>query len=142
MRRMGVLGSRHWDTPAGFGGCGQGKLRKKDVGRESGLDSWSLDWVLRRDVLWVDFSGSRSFSVGGVGSGHAVGMRLSNIVLRLFGWVAEGGRRALGFRVGVSTSKSGLLSSSRYRFIMNCVGEKGLSLSATREFSLWKPRVF
>lgn len=90
MRRMGVLGSRPLGFSAGLGGCGQEKLRRKDVGRESGLDSWSVDWVLRRDMLWVDFSGSGWFSVGGVGSGHTVGIGLSNIVLRRLGCVLDG----------------------------------------------------
>lgn len=135
MRRMGVLGLRHLGFSAGLGGCGQEKLRRKDVGRESALESWSLDWVLRRVMFRVDFSGSGRFSLGEVGSGHTVCMGLSNIVLRRLGCVLEG-LRELGFRVGVSTSESGQLSSSLYRFIMNCVGEKGLFFSVVREFSL------
>lgn len=140
MRRMGVLGSRHLGFSEGLGGCGQGKLRRNDVGRELGLESWSLDCVLRRGILRVDFSGSGRFSVGEVGSGHTVGIGLSNIVLRRLGYVLEG-LQELGFRVGVSTSDSGLLSSSLYRFIMNCVGEKGLLFSIIREFTLWRPRL-
>ena len=112
MRRMGVLGPRQLAAAAVLGGCGQGKLRREDGGRESGLESWSVDWMLRRDVVLFGFSGSGWVSVGGVGSGHAVGLGLSKIVLRRFGWVLEC-FRALGFRVGVSTSMSGLLSSSR-----------------------------
>lgn len=61
-----------------LGGCGQEKLRRKDVGRESGLEAWSLDSV---EMLWVDFSGSGWFCVGWVGSGQTVGVGLSKIVL-------------------------------------------------------------
>ena len=78
--------------------------------------------------------------MGEVGSGHTVGIGLSNIVLRRLGCVLEV-LQELGFRVGVSTSDSGLLSSSLYRFIMNCVGEKGLLFSVIRELALWRPRL-
>ena len=90
------------------GGFGQGKLRRKDGGRESGLESWSLEWVLRREVLRVGFSGSGWLMPDGVGSGHVVGVGSSKIVLRRLGCVPER-LCELGFRVGVSTSESGLL---------------------------------
>lgn len=124
MRRMGVLGPRQLGgalVEEGCGGCGQGMLRREEGGRESGLEVWELlDWVLRRDTmllllfLGVSFSGSAWFGVlGEVGRGQMVGVGLSKIVLRRFGWMLDILRELLGFRVGVSTSKSGLLSSSR-----------------------------
>lgn len=45
----------------GLGGWGQGKSRKKDVGREEGVEAWSVEWVLRREMLLLllfGFSGS------------------------------------------------------------------------------------
>lgn len=50
--------------------------------------------------------------LGRAGTGHTVGVGLSKMVLRRFGW-RLGDLRDLGFRVGVSTSESGSLSSSR-----------------------------
>lgn len=84
----------------------------EDGGREE--EDWSVEWVLRREVevlvLVLDcFSGSGWFAVG---RGHTVGVGLSNMVLRRFGWWL-GDRREWGFRVGVSISESGLLESSR-----------------------------
>ena len=93
-------------------------LRRAEGGREPGVEGWEvLDWVLRLVGLALGcegFSGSAWFAGSGeVGWGQMVGVGLSKIVLRRLGWMLEVRRELLGFRVGVSTSKSGLLSSSR-----------------------------
>lgn len=108
MRRMGVLGPR-WEglvEEEGLGGWGQGKLRREDGGREVGGEEGSVEWVLRREMLGA-FSGSGCVAVGVVGSGQTVGVGLSKIVLRRVKWRPED-LREVGFRVGVSTSESGV----------------------------------
>lgn len=84
------------------------------MGRESGLESCEVEWRLRREVLAVGFSGlgSGRSSVDGVASGQIVGVGSSKIVLRRLVWMEEG-LCELGFRVGVLTSESGPVSSSR-----------------------------
>lgn len=116
---MGVLGPRLMAVVGGWEGWGQGKLRRKEVGRESGLlESWEVDCRLWREemlavVSWVRFEGSGWDSGrGGAARGQTAGVGSSKIVLRRLGCV-EGGFRELGFRVGVSSSISALLSSSR-----------------------------
>lgn len=63
-------------------------------------------------LLLFGFSASGWFAVGGVCSGHTVGVGMSKMVLRRFEWRPED-MRGLGFRVGVSTSDSEVQSSSR-----------------------------
>ncbi len=114
MRRVGVAGPRQ--AVEGFGGCGQGKLRRKEGGREEeGEEAWEVDCWLRREVVGVGFLGSGSGSgwCGGerVARGQMVGVGSSKIVRRRLGWREEG-RRELGLRVGVSGSGSGVRSSS------------------------------
>lgn len=78
------------------------------MGREEGVGEGRPVW---REGLF-GFSGSGWRSGGGaVDRGQTVGVGWSKMVLSTFAW-AEKGRRVLGFRVGVSSSESGVLSSS------------------------------
>lgn len=63
MWRMSVLGLCRVEVGVlVVGGWGQGKLKIEDVGREEGLEFWSMGWVLRGQGLVLamlrDFSGS------------------------------------------------------------------------------------